>query len=155
MLLFIMINTYKDVSMLDKITKGKIIFAILLILGITLIGVFAIKSNDPSVVVKSFIEKSQERDWDGTKELWSESGKVNLLSKVGNDERWIQQTAKNLTHRTYGNLDDYKITDTDIEDDKATVQANFTFENGKQEKVNFAVVKEDGDWKIFAFGTMY
>jgi hypothetical protein len=37
------------------------------------------------------------------------------------------------------------------EREEAVVNANFIFDGGRREKAMFAVIKEDGKWKVFAF----
>jgi hypothetical protein len=85
--------------------------------------------------------------------LWSEAGIDYLLSQLG-DERWVYQTMKNLSHRTDGDLDEFEILDEEeTEENQVIVNAKLIFDSGRREDAQIAMIKEDGEWKVFAFNS--
>jgi uncharacterized membrane protein YvbJ len=129
------------------ITVGIVLIAFIIVLSINL------GKQSPSDVAKEFIKDTQENDYDSARQLWSKAGIDYILNKLG-DERWINQSMKNLAHRTYGDLDDFEITnEEEVASDKAVVHVKLIFDSGKREDAHIAMVKENGDWKVYAFGT--
>ncbi|GKU83935.1 hypothetical protein [Niallia sp. NCCP-28] len=41
----------------------------------------------------------------------------------------------------------------DFESDKASVYAKLTYYSGEPDEVQLAMIKEDGKWNVFAFGS--
>lgn len=129
------------------ITVGAVIVTFILVFSLIL------GKQSPSDVAKEFIKDTQEENYDKAKELWSQAGIDYMLSQLG-DERWIYQNMKNLSHRTYGDLSEFEITKEEkVASDKATVYAKFIFDSGKHEDVQIAMIKEDGKWRVYAFGS--
>lgn len=152
---FSTVHLSKLPSFLINAVKNKKVLVGIYVVIASLFILFLVNSTSqtPSDVAEDFIKKTQEQDYEAAQELWSQSGIDYMLSQLG-DERWINQNMKNFTHRTDGNLSEFKITGEEkLEDDKAKVFADFTFDNGRREKATLAMIKEDGKWKVFAFGT--
>ncbi|MCG1021407.1 hypothetical protein [Sutcliffiella horikoshii] len=75
-----------------------------------------------------------------------------MLAQLMGDERWITQSMSNFTHRTDGDLVEFNIShEQELEDDMTIVYADFTFNNGRRETAELAMINEDGAWKVFAF----
>ncbi|MGD6803468.1 DUF4878 domain-containing protein [Rossellomorea aquimaris] len=127
--------------------------SLLVIIILSNIGGGGIGKDSPTQVAETFINYTRDSEWEKAEELWSQSGKEYLVAQLFNDERMIYQTMRNLTHRTDGDLFEYEITSEEIHGEEAVVNANLAFDNGRREKAMFAMVKEDGDWKVFAFQT--
>jgi uncharacterized membrane protein YvbJ len=125
--------------------------SLLLIIILATIGGKGLGKDSPTHIAEAFIDHSRNSEWEEAEKLWSQSGKDYLLAQLFNDERMIYQTIRNLTHRTDGDLDEYEITNEEINGEEAVVNANFIFAGGRREKAMFAMIKEDGKWKVFAF----
>ncbi|QFT90819.1 Lumazine-binding domain protein [Bacillus sp. THAF10] len=123
---------------------GAIIIALTIIPG----------NNSPSNVAEEFIVHTQNGDYESAEALWSQDGIDYMLSQLMGDERWIEQNMRNFTHRTDGDLDEFEITEEEkVDNDMTIVYADFTFDNGKRETAELAMVKEEGKWKVFAFNS--
>jgi uncharacterized membrane protein YvbJ len=122
---------------------------------IVLLILFSLReqSGSPADVTMAFIDHSKNNEWEQAEELWSQEGKDHLVSTLFNDDRWIYQTMKNLVQRTDGTLYEYEIVEQSKKGEHATVLVDFTFDNGRREKHEFTLIKENGEWRIFAFTT--
>ncbi|MFD3446786.1 DUF4878 domain-containing protein [Microbacteriaceae bacterium 4G12] len=140
----LLLDVFKNKKKL--ITVGIVAIALIIVLSINL------AKPSPSDVAKEFIKDTQEKKYDKAQELWSQAGIDDMLSKLG-DQRWIYQTMKNFTHRTNGDLDEFEIIKEEVNGDKATVYAKFIFNSGKRVDARLAMIKENGKWKVYAFGT--
>ncbi|GHH98646.1 zinc ribbon domain-containing protein [Neobacillus kokaensis] len=137
------LNAFKGRKGLVTIGIGVVAFIIILS--------FNLGRQSPSDVAKEFIKETQEENYDKAEELWSKSGIEYMLSQLG-DERWVYQTMRNFTHRTNGDLDEFEITKEEKYDNESTmVYAKFIFDNGKRSDARLQMVKEDGEWKVYAF----
>jgi hypothetical protein len=133
-----------------KSRKGLITIGIVIVAFIIILS-FSLGKQSPSDVAKEFIKDTQEENYDKAKELWSKSGIDYMISQLG-DERWINQTMKNFTHRTNGDLDEFEITkEEDYDNESKMIYAKFIFSSGKRSDARLQMVKEDGKWKVYAF----
>ncbi|WP_316569242.1 zinc-ribbon domain-containing protein [Neobacillus sp. YIM B06451] len=132
-----------------KSKKGLAIIGIIIVASIILFG-----KQSPSDVANDFIKATQVENYDKAEKLWSNSGKEYMLEQLG-DERWIYQSMRNFTHRTGGDdLVDYRITQEEkTENDMINIYATFQFSSGEQRDAELAMIKEDGEWKVFAFNS--
>lgn len=68
----------------------------------------------------------------------------------------VYQTMRNLSHRVYMDssqsmLAEYKVVSKEIDGNQAGISFDLIFDDGKREKVIFAMIKEEGEWKVFSF----
>lgn len=128
-------------------------------IGFLLIAAFLFSNSgkgSPSAVAEEFINHTINSDFSNSKRLWAESGQEYMISILGN-EGWITQSMENLSHRyymetgTHSVLDEYTVVSEEIMGAEATTQFDFVFDDGREEMAVFQMIKEEGEWKVFAF----
>jgi len=109
--------------------------AFLLAFGLTLIGCG--NDDSPSGVAKEYFSAVKKGD---AKKIEATATKktAELLAKFMSDESMKKEIAS---------VDDFVVTEETINGDKATVKGTAK-RNGKEEKMDFKLVKEDDKWKV-------
>lgn len=95
----------------------------------------------PEKIAKNAIEAIQKGDFDAYAATFNmnESDQKMLAGMV--EEKVSKEIEKK------GGIKSYKINDTTIEEDKATVDVTITYKDGSEETSKMHFVKVDGDWK--------
>ena len=126
-------------------------------LSLSIVLIMSVGGKDaPEDVAEEFIENTINREWNKAEALWSNSGKDYLISQFFGNERMVYITMKNLSHRVHmessqSKLAEYKVVSKEIDGNQAGISFDLIFDDGKREKVMFAMIKEEGEWKVFGF----
>ena len=117
----------------------KALIAVVLVLG----GLSACTSSPkgPEPVAKKAIEALQKGDFDAYAATFnlSESDQKMLAGMV--EEKVKADIEKK------GGIKDYKISDTQIDGDKATVKVLLRYKDGTEDESSMSFTKVDGEWK--------
>ena len=118
---------------------------IITIAAIALAALFAsscgAKSNDPEGVIKKAFEAIQKHDYDGYAATFniSESDQKMLAGML--EEKLSSELDKK------GGIDNYKITDIQIDGEKATAKVHVAYKDGSEDDQTINLVKVDDEWK--------
>jgi PBP1b-binding outer membrane lipoprotein LpoB len=115
------------------------LLAVALVLG----GLSACKpsSNGPEAAAKNAIEALQKGDYDTYAASFNLSDEDQKMLAGMVEEKVKEDIDKK------GGIKDYKITDTQIDGDKAKVQVLLRYENGSEDDTSMSFVKVDDEWK--------
>ncbi len=118
---------------------------IITIAAIALAALFAsscgAKSNGPEGVIKKAFEAIQKHDYDGYAATFniSESDQKMLAGML--EEKLSSELDKK------GGIDNYKITDIQIDGEKATAKVHVAYKDGSEDDQTINLVKVDDEWK--------
>ena len=118
---------------------------IITIAAIALAALFAsscgAKSNGPEGVIKKAFEAIQKHDYDGYAATFniSESDQKMLAGML--EEKLSSELDKK------GGIDNYKITDIQIDGEKATAKVHVAYKDGSEDDQAINLVKVEDEWK--------
>lgn len=136
----------------------KLLFGVLAAILILYFATGGAVKASPVSVAEEFIEHGINSDWKSAERLWAQSGIENRMAELNDSdrERSVFTALRNLTQRYYTDLSqsiltEYTVVNEEINGSEAYIYFEFVFSDGKQEKVVFRMVEEEGEWKVFAF----
>lgn len=118
-------------------------FVSVLIAGVILSGGCGDGGGRPEGVLQKFLGATAKKDFDTMKALVTVQ-----------DRQLIEEEEKRSSSASTGDMpSEYKIGESKIEGDTATVQVTFSLEEQKMD-IPFRLVKENGEWKVNFSGTV-
>ena len=98
-------------------------------------------SNGPEKVAKDAIEALQKKDYDAY------AATFNLSSSEQEFLSGMVEEKMDKAIEEKGGIKSYKITDSQVDGDKATVKVHFVYKDGSEEDQKMSFVKVGDDWK--------